>query len=470
MKPSTVLIVCYAFKPSNEIGARRTTALARYLADNGIRVVVVSAFANQPVEPGSELYPGVIAVPVKLPTRAWLDLLVTLKRRLLAQRKTGRDDSSFSDLDESSALPSPTAAPPLARLRERYLRLVNVVDECKKWAWMAARAAVRAGRQYDATLLLASGPPHSGLLAGAWAARRLGVPYVADLRDPFSDDPWRLHELKLLRVLERWIMRSAAVVTLTNAAYALLLAERNKDLAGKIHVIRNGYDGAVAPPLTATGGRLSILFAGVLYRCRTPFPLLAALEELLSQPDVDSTRIRLTFMGSKLGPYSDQALETWIRGKRCAAVVRILPQQDSAAVAQEVAKATVLLNLAQQGPLYVPAKTYEQLASGREVLLICEDDTEPAQIVAGIRGVIRVDQSNAQALVEVLRDLYNRHVVAGTASVPTEAEVRRFSRALSNERFWAVLTSVARLRPSPERTPGVQPELSTSRPLKNGPR
>jgi hypothetical protein len=102
----------------------------------------------------------------------------------------------------------------------------------------------------------------------------------------------------------------------------------------------------------------------------------------------------------------------------------------------------------------VPAKTYEQLASGREVLLICEDDTEPAQIVAGIRGVIRVDQSNAQALVEVLRDLYNRHVVAGTASVPTEAEVRRYSRALSNERFWVVLTSVARLRPSPERTPG----------------
>jgi Fe-S-cluster formation regulator IscX/YfhJ len=322
---------------------------------------------------------------------------------------------------------------------------VYVVDEYKKWAWIAARAAVRAGRQYDATLLLASGPPHSGLLAGAWAARRLGVPYVADLRDPFSDDPWRLHELKLLRVLERWIMRAAAVVTLTSAACALLLAERNKDLAGKIHLVRNGYDGVVAPPLTATGGRLSILFAGVLYRDRTPYPLLAALEELLSQPDVDPTRIRLTFMGSKVGPYSDRALETWIRGKRCAAVVRILPEQDSAAVAQEVAKATVLLNLAQQGPLYVPAKTYEQLASGREVLLICEDDTEPAQIVAGIRGVIRVDQSNAQALLEVLRDLYNRHVVAGIASVPTEAEVRGFSRALSNERFWAVLASVAPL-------------------------
>jgi hypothetical protein len=453
----TVLILSFAFHPSGEIGARRATALAQYLADNGIRVLVVSAFGDQPIEPGSELHPGVIAVPVKRPKRRWLDLLVALKRRLLAQRQTGQDDSSFSHLDEALALPSPSVAPPLARLREGYLRLVYVVDEYKKWAWIAARTAVRAGRQYDATLLLASGPPNSGLLAGAWAARKLGVPYVADLRDPISDDPERLHELRLLRVLERAIMRSASVVTLTSATLALLLAERNKDLAGKIHVIRNGYDGAVAPPLTATGARLSILFAGVLYRRRTPYPLLAALEELLSQPDVDPARIRLTFMGSKFGEYSDQALETWIRGKRCAAVVRILPPQDSAAVAQEVAQATVLLNLAQQGHLdrYVPAKTYEQLASGREVLLICEDDSEPAQIVAGIRGVIRVDQSNSQVLVEVLRDLYNRHVVAGTASVPTEAEVRRFSRAFSNERFLVVLRSVAALRPALERRPGV---------------
>jgi hypothetical protein len=44
---STVLIVAEAFHPSNEIGARRATALARYLAVCGIRVVVVSAFGGE---------------------------------------------------------------------------------------------------------------------------------------------------------------------------------------------------------------------------------------------------------------------------------------------------------------------------------------------------------------------------------------------------------------------------------------
>jgi len=306
---------------------------------------------------------------------------------------------------------------------------------------------VRAGREYSATVILASGPPHSGLLAGAWAARRLGVPYVADLRDPLSDilavdHPDRRVELWLLRLLERWTMRSAAAVTSTSATVASLLAGRNMDISDKIHVIRNGYDGTVARPLTETGGRLSILFAGVLYVRRTPYPLLAALEELLSRPEVDAARVRLTFMGGKVGGFSDQALKSWIRGKRCAAVVRILPAQSPAAVADEVADATVLLNLAQQQHLHVPAKTYEHLAAGREVLLICEDDCETAQVVAGIRGVIQADQSDPETLTRVLLDLYNRHVVTRTLRVPSEEDIRSFSRAQANERFGAVLGSV----------------------------
>jgi hypothetical protein len=447
LKSPTVLIVSYHFYPAGEIGARRVTALARHLAEQGMRVVVVSAFANRPIPRGAEIQPGVIAIPVCRPERPWLDLLVALKRTILAQRNTDSRRAARGAGD--SAAPAEERARSLrAKLRDRYFRLVYFVDDYKKWAWHAARAAVHAGREYDARLIVASGPPHSGLLAGAWAGRRLGIPYVADFRDPWSDVlavsySDRPVELRLSRVLEGWIMRSAAAVTSTSAAAASLLAERNKDVAGKIHVIRNGYDGSVAPPLTDTGGRLSILYAGVLYLHRSPYPLLAALEELLSRPEVDPARVRLTFMGGKFGPFSDQALKSWIQGKRCAAVVGILPVQNSATVAQEVAQATVLLNLAQQSHLQVPAKTYEHLAAGREVLLICEDDCETAHVVSGVRGVIQVDQSDPQVLNRVLLDLYNRHVVAGTLHVPAEADIRQFSRTLANQRFQSVLTSVA---------------------------
>jgi glycosyltransferase involved in cell wall biosynthesis len=450
LNPSTVLILSHPYHPSNEIGARRTTALAQYLADRGIRVVVISAFGDQPIEPGSELHPGVIAVPVKRPKRPWLDLLVTLKRMALSTPQAPAAAHATAPAERCDASAQPVS--PRAALRDGYFRLLYFIDHYKKWSWRAAKAAIRAGRKHRAVAILASGPPHSTLLAGAWAANRLGIPYIADMRDPWSDVLAIAHsnrriELRLLRALEGWVLRRAAAVTVTSASAAALFVERDAGIADKVHVIRNGYDGEIAPPRIHTGGRLSILFAGVLYVGRTPYPLMAALETLLSRPEIDAQRIQLTLMGNKLGNFSEQLLAGWLHGKRCASVVRSLPLQTTEAVAQEVAQATVLLNLAQQQQLQVPAKTYEQLASGREILVICEDDCETARIVSGITGVVQVDQSDPEALVRVLLDLYNRHVVAAIASVPADADVRRFSRALSNERFHAVLTSVATLQP-----------------------
>jgi len=71
----TVLLISYHFHPTNEIGGRRTTALARHLAARGLRVIVVSAFGQQEVRAGAEILPGIIAIPVKQPRRLLLDSL-----------------------------------------------------------------------------------------------------------------------------------------------------------------------------------------------------------------------------------------------------------------------------------------------------------------------------------------------------------------------------------------------------------
>jgi hypothetical protein len=449
---STVLIISFAFHPSEEIGARRTTALARFLADRGVRVLVVSAFGDQPVEPGAELFPGVIAVPVARAKRRWLDLLVGLKRWMSPQAAADSTAPSAprSDLAADGVAAGEARASLASRLRAGYFRVLYFIDEFKKWSWDAAGAAVRAGREHGASVVLVSGPPHSTLLAGAWTARRLGIPFVADMRDPWSDalarwHPTRRIELRLVRALEGWAMRSTAAVTATSASAAELLVQRHASLASQVHVIRNGFDGVVAPPRTETACRLSILYAGVLYVNRTPYPLLAALERLLARPDIDPARVELTFLGDKVGSFSDQSLTRWLQGKRCAAAVRILPRQGPQGVAQELGRATVLLNLAQQQHLHVPAKTFEQLASGREILLICEEDSETARVTAGIGGVTRADPCDAERLDAVLLDLYQRHAVAGRARVPAAAEVRRFSRSFSNARFGALLGALAPL-------------------------
>jgi hypothetical protein len=444
MNHPSILLVSYHFYPSNEIGARRPTALARFLVDKGLRVAVVSAFGGQDIEPGSQVLPGVVAVPVQRPSRTFIDTVVFFKRKIYRAKTVAAPQGGLNPTSPSGAAPSTSF---WARSRDLYFRMLHFIDEYKSWGRRACSAAVREGKRHPPRLVLSSSPPPTVLWVGMLAARRLRVPHIVDLRDPWTDmiaslHPTRLIELALARKIEGWVMRSAAAITSTGARVAHLLIQRQPELAPKTFVVRNGYDDAVRHVAPDTGGRLAILFAGELYLNRDPFPLLDAVERLLSRPEVDASRVKVTFMGRKT-EYAGRSLVGWREGKRCATVVQFVPPQPPEVVAETALESTVLLNLAQHQPLSVPAKTFEHLASGRENLLLCEDDSESAQLVAKIPGVLQVDPRNVEALDRVLLDLYERHVIQGRLRAPAQQDVAVFSRAAANNMFWRIMRSIA---------------------------
>jgi Glycosyl transferase 4-like domain len=444
MNPPSVLIIAYHFYPSTEIGARRPTALARFLVDQGLRVSVVSAFGGQSTELGSEILPGVFAVPVPKPSRTFTDAVVVLKRRIYRPKPPGDLQDGSKSASPSVAVQSPSF---LTRIRSVYFRMSHFIDEYKSWGRHAYSAAVREGKRHPPSLVFSSSPPPTVLWVATLAARRLRVPHIADLRDPWTDAISEFHterriELAMARKIERWVMRSAAAITSTGARVADLLIERQPELAPKTFVVRNGYDGAVRVLPFDTGGRLAILFAGELYLNRDPFPLLYGLERLLSRPEVDASRVRVTFMGRKT-EYAGKSFLGWLEGKRCAEVVKFVASQPASVVDEATLASTVVLNLAQLQPLSIPAKTFEHLASGRENLLLCEDDSESAQLVAKIPGVLQVDPRNSEALDRLLLDLYERHVIQGRLRAPAPQDVAVFSRATANDAFWRVMRSTA---------------------------
>jgi len=151
--------------------------------------------------------------------------------------------------------------------------------------------------------------------------------------------------------------------------------------------------------------------------------------------------VEVTFMG-QTETYRGKSLRDWAQDKRCASVLHVLGSQPAGEVARAAQQATLLLNLAQKQPLSIPAKTYEQLASGREVLLLCEDDCETAHMVRRIRGVTQVDPDDFEKLKWVILDLYQRHVIAGRLTAPAEGDIAEFARSTTNSTFFAILTSL----------------------------
>jgi hypothetical protein len=436
-----VLLISYHFHPSNEIGGKRMTAFARFLVSKGVRVIVVSSFGDATIVPGSEVITGVIAAPVKKPRKVLIDFVVSRKQRT-AQTTPG---TAVGATDRNARTTS-VLLRMRSGIRRIFFQVVYFVDPYKRWGWRAAREAVRVGKEFDTRFVLSSSPPFTTLLTGRWVASRLGIPHIADFRDAWTDafsleHPLQRVELRLLQFLESWALRPAAAITSTTSIVAKLLAARYPFVQPKLHVVRNGYDGEVPAANADTGGRLAILFAGDLYLGRNPFPFLVTLEALLARPDVDPTRISATFMGN-VAHYKGQSLVSWIESKRCATVVKVLPRSPPHEVTKAVAESTLLLNLSQEQPLSVPAKTFEHFASAREILLLCENDSETASLVAGIPGVNQVDQRDVQALEKVLLDIYRRHVAQRQMTVPTRIDVLKFSREAANEQFWKVVSSL----------------------------
>jgi hypothetical protein len=234
----------------------------------------------------------------------------------------------------------------------------------------------------------------------------------------------------------------ASAVTTASPGIAAALRDAYPQHAAKMHVVLNGFDGEPLAPVLQTGHRLNILFAGILYTNRDPFPFLEALERLLARPGVDASRVTVRFVGN-CESYRGQSLAEWLKNRRAARVVQLVSEVAPEELKPFINEATVLLNFAQGQRGLIPAKTFEHLASGRELLAVCEADSDTGRLLDSVRGSVRLNPGDQAALDAALVDLYQRHVVDGAPRVPSPEDVRRYSRSGQNQLFMRVVSSTA---------------------------
>lgn len=434
-----VLTICYYYDPSLEVASRRLRAMTAALQDMSLAVTVVSEFGG---EPAPRLPAGVTAVPVAVPPKWLVAALVRCKSWLRQwQARAGTEAAG-----EGPSGGGAGAAAGQSRLTQRFFEFVEMIDARKRWAWRALRAARRSVRALPVDLVLASGPMHSGVIAAWRLARGLRVPLIVDFRDPMyagSEDYSRAGAISawLRRGFEACIVRDAALVLAASPGIAAALARQYPDAAARVHVIMNGFDGEAQPPRAATGGRLEMLFAGSLYFNRDPFPFLMALERLVSRADVDPSRVRLKLIGD-CESYRGMRLADWLRGRDVERVVSILPAMPPAELAAHLASATLQVNFAQGQPRQIPAKTFEHIASGSELLALCEADSDTGRLLRGVPGARAVPPGDALALSGALWDYYQRHVLAGHSAPPPAEIVRQYSRHGQNLQFAALVRQV----------------------------
>ncbi len=434
-----LLVVAFHFPPLASSGTYRTLSFARHLARMGWRLTVVTVA-------GTEAAPRDEALLLEVPKDARVvrarsfDPVAVLKRILLLRRDGARSSAASTGNASGGGAAGVVT------------RLLQVPDRESPFQFTAAAAAVRAYADRDPPdAVFASGPPMSGLVAGALAARALGAPLVADLRDPWRANPFRSAggaAGALDSLLERFVVASSsAIVANTPHAAAALLKAHPDVPEGRVAVIENGFDPDGLPrveaPLAGTGP-LTLLHAGVLYGKRDPGPLLRAIRAAAEGDPSLRGFFRVRFVGFQGDArFSAKRLAAETGGAADVSVEGSLPH---AAALEEMIRADVLLLLGVIGAgpeVQVPAKLFEYLATGRPILSLHHPEGAIAAVLAEVDPSARVFPAPADdeaAIARALRDVAaarrGGRLLRGPSALPA-----RFDRARQAERLDGILSA-----------------------------
>jgi len=274
--------------------------------------------------------------------------------------------------------------------------------------------------------IITTGPPHSLHLIGLALQQQMGLKWVADFRDPWTNIGYH-KALKLLpwaqrkhKRLEQQVLQSADAIIVTSATTK---TEFEALTSRPIEVITNGYDIATETSLQLDV-KFSLAHIGSLLSARNPIVLWEALAELLQElPDL-AQHLQLNFIGTTSQEVKD-ALAHYGLAKY---------MQDFGYVSHQEAvrfqkESQVLLLIEIDSPdtkLILPGKLFEYLVSGRPILAMGPAGSDFASIITETQTGAFFTYNQKAAVKAYIHSCYSNYL-AGNLKVSPQG-IEKYAR------------------------------------------
>lgn len=397
--PVRILLICYYFPPMGGGGVQRVLKFTKYLARDGARVTVVCA--DDPHYVHDETLAREIpdsARVVRVRHSTWVNRLLAWRRRRRGNAPAVTREAAVSGSGSS-----------LRRMALKLLALRNNLlfpDDKRGWAAKARKAVAELyaqGERWD--VVVSSAPPFSAHTVGAWAKKHYHLPWIADYRDLWSDNPENDNR-GLRRLLERryehhLLAQADQVVTVGDYMAELFRTSFGLERT-RVHVIPNGYDEDDFAGRIPAGrsDAVEFFYVGTLYGKRDPEPFLRGFAAIMEQrPDL---ALRVTFAGSVGERYRD-LLDGYVA--RFPGRVRRLDYLPHGAAVQGMLDADVLLLLVggDQTTLGdLTGKIFEYLRAARPILLVGQPDGDAARLLQHLNRGLAVGVNESKAVADAI--------------------------------------------------------------------
>ena len=289
-------------------------------------------------------------------------------------------------------------------------------------------------------VVMASGAPWEPVVATALAARARRVPFVADLRDPWSFGPVAARRPAPLRALETSIeglvLGSAAAVIVTSeatrAGYEAL------GVARRVERVRTGFDPTVdfvprrAAPVT-------FVHFGNCYGQRDTRPYLRALAALAKKRALGAGEVRLLNLGRVAAP--DLSLARALGVEALFEHRTVLPYSEGLGLL--AGSDLALLPGFGEEPWFVPGKLYDHLLV-RVPTLAAGASLEVARLLEETGLGWAHARDDVAGLTRRMEDALDARRRGDWASAPSEARIQALSARSTSAELARLLTSLVR--------------------------
>ena len=389
-----VLIITYYWPPAGGSGVQRWLKFSKYLRDFEIEPIIYT---------------------VKNPSYPILDdsLLSEIPEGIeIVKQKIFESNSLLSIFGSTSKKesagflnPNPTFFGKIIQ----YIRANYFIPDARKfWIQPSVNFLSNYLENNHIDAIITTGPPHSMHIIGLELKKKLGIKWISDFRDPwteidyFQQLPLTKKATKKHHDLEQEVLRKSDMVVVVGETMKEKFLKHTK----RIEVLTNGFDSNENSLTQELDQKFSITHVGLMNSDRNPTILWKVLNEISNTNPNFKNDLRIKLIG-KLDDAVIQDLKVFDHN-----TIETIPYLDHKNVSNYQASSQVLLLSINEVPSakgIITGKIFEYLQAKRPILAIGPEDGDAAMILKNTNAGTIVGFKNKTALKATILNLYKEY-------------------------------------------------------------
>jgi glycosyltransferase involved in cell wall biosynthesis len=280
-----VLIITYYWPPAGGPGVQRITKFVKHLPEFGWQPIILTVM--NPTSPAKDesLLKDIPKICKVYKTKA-------LEPFNLYRIFTGK--KKHENIAKDIIIKKPDE-----KISEKISRIIRanlfIPDARVGWIPLMVKEGKKIIRKENPRVIFSTSPPHSLQLGAKRLAKRSGLKWIADFRDPWTEAYWeseieRIHPIsRLNEKLELEVLKRANTITTVSDGISNFL---NAKMSNRYVTLFSGYED-INTQITQSEN-FNMVYLGNMSKYQSPDPILQAIKSL---PAEIKPAIRLSFIG-----------------------------------------------------------------------------------------------------------------------------------------------------------------------------